>query len=170
MDPEVLSDLSDRRLRIPVKSDLDDVVAKFFRVGLWNGVYPSRLVCKQARLGVTKPCPRPRCTRQPLQEASNAVVVGAIYDGYTRWRRPRGAEFRDARSLRFACCWPSFTAATRLLHTVLLPARNRKPLPNTRFSTFITGVHPLSISSCRDQEAKMILLNVDQTRFGSKSV
>lgn len=54
MDTEVLGDLDDRRLRVPVPSDLDDVVAEFSQVGLWDGVYPSRLAGRQARLDVAK--------------------------------------------------------------------------------------------------------------------
>ena len=53
VDSEVLGDLSDRRLGIPGLDDADDVVAEFFRVGLWHGVYPSRLAYEQARLDVT---------------------------------------------------------------------------------------------------------------------
>ncbi|MGC2942877.1 hypothetical protein, partial [Brevibacterium sp. FAM 24638] len=39
--------------------DADDVIAEFLWVGLWHGVYPSRLACVQARLDVTKPCISP---------------------------------------------------------------------------------------------------------------
>ena len=31
MDPDVLGDLGNRRLRVPVQSDLDDVVSEFLR-------------------------------------------------------------------------------------------------------------------------------------------
>src|SRR5699024_9488034 len=59
MDSEVLGDLGDRGLLVAVQGDADDVVAELFRVGLWHGVYPSRLACEQARSDVTKPCISP---------------------------------------------------------------------------------------------------------------
>lgn len=39
--------------------DLDDVVAEFFRAGMWHGVNPSRIAWVRARVDGTKPCISP---------------------------------------------------------------------------------------------------------------
>jgi len=43
VDDEALSDLGDRGFLVAIQSHTDDVITELFRVGLWHGVYPSRL-------------------------------------------------------------------------------------------------------------------------------
>ena len=43
VDAKVLGGLGDRGVLVPAQCDADDVIAGLLRVGLWHGVYPSRL-------------------------------------------------------------------------------------------------------------------------------
>src|SRR5699024_10370919 len=82
MDSEVLGDLGDRGLLVAVQGDADDVVAELFRVGLWHGVYPSRLACEQARSDVTKPCISPFKTKRDATLWMNSVEVSKSEGNY----------------------------------------------------------------------------------------
>src|SRR5699024_12004989 len=82
---EVLGDLGDRGLLVAIQSHTD-TSWQLFRVGLWHGVYPSRLTYEQARSDVTKPC------NSPLVPIEESVVDRVINRGRgDSWRLRREA-------------------------------------------------------------------------------